>query len=193
LFAWLVAFLLLLVPAAGVDFEAGKRAYEQGDYAAALTELGPLAEQGNPKAEILLGNMHARGLGVPVDHVKAFKWFQAAADKGSADGQLQVGLAYLSGAAGMKDAARALKWLKLSAGQGNPDAQVNLGLAYRNLKGIPHDYVEAWMWFELATQRGDPLAPRQRDSLQRSMTPQQLDDARAKAAAWKPTKLEPRP
>jgi TPR repeat protein len=93
----------------------------------------------------------------------------------------------------VKDTAQALRWLKLSADQGNPDAQLFLGLAYRNLPDVPHDFVQAYMWFQLAAQHGDPLAPRQRDDLQKLMTREQIAQARAMAAAWKPTKQELRP
>lgn len=186
----LAALLLISISACGADLEAAKRAYQRQDYATAVKELTPLAEQGNPEAEVLLGKMESSGQGLPLDSAKAAKWFKAAAEQGSADGQLQLGLLYLSGAGG-KDTVEGLKWLKLSANQGNPDAQLNLGFAYRNASGIPHDYVEAWMWFQLAAQNGDPLAPRQRDSLQRFMTKAQFDQARARAAAWKPARLTP--
>lgn len=187
------AFLLISISAFGADFEVGKRAYERKDYATALKELTPLAEQGNPEAEVLLGKIESTSQGLPLDFDKALKWFKAAAEQGSADGQLQLGLLYLSGASGTKDTTEGLKWLKLSANQGNPDAQLNLGLVYRNASGVPHDYVEAWMWFQLAAQNGDPLAPRQRDGLRRFMTQAQFEQASAKAAAWKPTKQESRP
>lgn len=184
--------LLASVPAAGADLAAGKDAYERSDYATAVRELTPLAEQGIPEAEVLLGKMRAKGQGLPRDPAQALKWFQAAADQGSADGQFQLGSAYLNGAVGVKDSAQGLKWLKLAAARGNTNAQLFLGLAYRNLPDVPRDYVEAYMWFQLAAQNGDPLAPRQRDDLQQLMTREQVDQARARAAAWKPMKPAPR-
>jgi TPR repeat protein len=182
-----LTLLLASVAPMRADFAAGKHAYEQGDFATALKELMPSAEHGNPEAQFLLGKMYARGQGLPPNPVLALKWFTAAADQGSADGQLQLGLVYLNGPAGVKDTAQALKWLKLSAGQGNPDAPLFLGLAYRNLPDI-RDYVQAYMWLQLAAEHGDPLAPKQRDGLQGMMTREQIAQARALAAAWKPTK-----
>jgi uncharacterized protein len=182
---WLVLLLLPSLPARS-DLDAGRRSYEQGNYATSLKELTPLAEQGNSEAQVLIGQMYSRGQGVPLDFAKAIKWFKAAAEQGNSDGQLHLGLAYLKGVGVEKDVAQALKWLKLSANQGNVVAQLDLGLAFRNLSSIPHDYVEAWMWFELAARQGDPLAPKQRDSLQRFMTRQQVEQARVRAAAWNP-------
>ncbi len=46
LFCTLTLLLMSVIPARA-DLEAGKRAYEQGDYATALKEVRPLAEQGN--------------------------------------------------------------------------------------------------------------------------------------------------
>ena len=49
----LAALLLLTLaaPAWGQDFDKGMQAYEQRDYATALRELRPLAEQGHAGAQ----------------------------------------------------------------------------------------------------------------------------------------------
>ncbi len=49
----LAALLLLMLaaPAWGQDYEKGLEAYEQRDYAAALNEFLPLAEQGHAEAQ----------------------------------------------------------------------------------------------------------------------------------------------
>jgi len=170
---------------ARADFEAGKRAYEQGDYATALKELTPLAEQGNAEAQALLGLMHFEGQGVPRDPSQALKWYKAAAEQGNPEGQLQLGVIYLMGIGVARNTPQALKLLKLSADQGTRDAQVFLGLAYRNLQDAPRDFLQAYMWFHLAALQGDPLAPKQRDDLERLMTPDQVAKAQGLAAAWK--------
>src|SRR6266566_10164815 len=130
------AFTLLLigVSTARADLEAGRRAYDQGDYATALKEMRPLAEQGNAEAQALLGIMYNRGRGVPFDVGQAMKWYKAAADQGNAEAQCYLGAMYLK-----RDSAQALKLLKLSAEQGYADAFQLLGMAYMNLKGAPQD------------------------------------------------------
>src|SRR3989454_12465104 len=170
---------------AQADFEADKRTYEQGDYATALKELTPLAEQGNAEAQVLLGLMHFEGQGVPRDPSQALKWYKAAAEQGNPEGQLQLGVMYLMGISVARNTPQALKLLKLSADQGMRDAQVFLGLAYRNLRDAPRDFIQAYMWFHLAALQGDPLAPKQRDDLERLMTPDQVAKAQGLAAAWK--------
>ena len=43
------------------DFQTGFAAYQKGDYAAALREWTPLAEQGDAEAQFNLGVMYYRG------------------------------------------------------------------------------------------------------------------------------------
>lgn len=52
---------LLASPAASQDFDAGMQAYLEGDYAAALHEWRPLAEQGDAEAQFNLGIMFYEG------------------------------------------------------------------------------------------------------------------------------------
>ena len=48
-----------------VDFHKGLTAYTSGDYATALREWEPLAEQGDDLAQIYLGFLYEKGQGVP--------------------------------------------------------------------------------------------------------------------------------
>ncbi len=54
-------------------------AYDRGDYATALREWRPLAEQGHADAQFKLGVMYFNGRGVPQDYAQAHKWFNFAA------------------------------------------------------------------------------------------------------------------
>ena len=58
------------------DFERGLGAYQDGDYATALQEWRPLAEQGVAQAQYNLGLMYDNGWGVPQDYQEAVKWFR---------------------------------------------------------------------------------------------------------------------
>ena len=64
---------------AGVD--DGLAAYQRGDYATALREFRPLAEQGDAKVQGLLGNMYFFGRGVPQDDAEAARWYARDADR----------------------------------------------------------------------------------------------------------------
>ena len=76
---------LMLTPALSLaqDFDVGLAAAEAGDFATALREWTPLAEQGNAAAQTNLGIMYANGDGVAQDYVTAHMWFNIAAASGS--------------------------------------------------------------------------------------------------------------
>ena len=69
-----LAFLMTLsAPVAAQDFQKGFAAYEAGDFATALQEWTPLAEQGNVSAQYNLGTLYDSGDGVPQDYKEAVK------------------------------------------------------------------------------------------------------------------------
>ena len=73
---------LLATPGYSQDYRKGLAAAERGDYAAALREWRPLAEQGHVNAQYDLGVMYFEGRGVPEDFEKAHMWFDIAAERG---------------------------------------------------------------------------------------------------------------
>ena len=68
LIATLCLTIAVLLGSAGVswsaDFQKGLTAYESGDFATALREWTPLAEQGHASAQSNLGNGYNKGQGV---------------------------------------------------------------------------------------------------------------------------------
>jgi TPR repeat protein len=70
----LVLSVICLAASAWADYQAGVDAYNSGNYATALREWRPLAEQGDPRAQFPLGSLYENGNGVPRDFVKARQW-----------------------------------------------------------------------------------------------------------------------
>ncbi len=82
----LLAVVILFVAApAWADVEAGQEAHDRGDYATALKEWRPLAEQGHAEAQFSLGVMYAGARGVPHNDVLAHMWMNLAAAQGDED------------------------------------------------------------------------------------------------------------
>jgi len=79
------------------NFQKGLEAADKGDFAAALREWQPLAEQGNASAQYNLGAMYYNGQGVPQNYQEAVKWFRKAAEQGFAEAQFSLGLRYFDG------------------------------------------------------------------------------------------------
>jgi len=71
-----------LVAGCGSDFDKGLAAAQTGDFATALREWEPLAEQGDAYAQYNLGLMYFNGLGVPQDEKIALKWLTFAKRQG---------------------------------------------------------------------------------------------------------------
>ena len=115
--AVLSVFLVLAAGDARAGFDEGLAAYERGDYATALRELRPLAEQ-DAAAQFLLGLMYDEGRGVSQDYAEAAKWYRFAAEQGDADGQNLLGAAYANGKGVPQDYVQSHMWLNLSAAQG---------------------------------------------------------------------------
>ena len=71
--------LFLGLPSYSSDFDKGLTAYNNGDYATALKEWKPLAEQGDVDAQYHLGVMYDNGDGVSQDYKEAVRWYTLAA------------------------------------------------------------------------------------------------------------------
>jgi TPR repeat protein len=177
---------------AAADLASAKRAYEEKDYATALKELTPLAQQGNADAQFLLGKMYWTGQGVLKDTEQAVKWLKASALHGNADAQFYMGSYYLLP---HSDIAEGLKWLRLSAEQGNQDAQLLLGKTYMDgTREVPRDPVQAEMWLRLAAKDNLPFYEAQLAAAEGEMSPEQIAKGKALAGAWKPKHgLQPEP
>lgn len=78
----LTAIFLLASLSSYADIQTGVDAYEAGDYATALKEFKPLAEQGDAVAQYNLGMMYRKGQGVSKDGKESAKWYRKAAEQG---------------------------------------------------------------------------------------------------------------
>ena len=150
-------FFALCMPALA-DLAAGKQALKNGDYATALKEFLPLAEQGDAEAQFILGSMYREDLGVPQDDKEAVRWYRLAAEQGLALAQCNLGNAYEKGHGAPQDDKEAVRSYRLAAEQGLALAQFNLGVAYEEGHGVPQDGKEAVRWYRLAAEQGLALA-----------------------------------
>ena len=114
----LLLTLLVGTPAFSADFQKGLGAYNSGDYATALREWEPLAEQGDVDAQFSLGAMYADGEGVPQDYKTAVKWYKLAAEQGDVDAQSNLGVMYSKGQGVPQDYVYAHMWLNIAASSG---------------------------------------------------------------------------
>ena len=84
------------------------------------------AEQGDPVAQLNIGYMYSKGLGVEKNYKEALKWYTLAADQGLATAQFCIGVMYEHGIGVEEDIKEALKWYRMSAEGGYAEAEKKL-------------------------------------------------------------------
>lgn len=114
-----IVFIVGMPTLATADLADGLQAFDAGDYATAYAEWRPLAEAGDPLAQVALANLYAQGTGVPRDPAKAARWYALAAEQGNVTGQLNLGDYYARGHGVPRDLVQAYMWLELAARQGH--------------------------------------------------------------------------
>lgn len=134
------------------------RHYFQGnlsrqDYGKALAYLRG-AYNFSSAANLLLGEIYARGLGVQPDPSKALELFSSAKSLEDPMGQFWMGI-MLSGWEGVTpDYERGVEFYKQSASQGFVFAQYALGYAYHIGQGVSQDFRTAAEWYDKAAAQG---------------------------------------
>lgn len=187
---WLVAAFVFVWAgvAAAQDFAEGMRAHLHKHYAESRRIFHALAEQGDARAQFMMGTIYEQGLGVPKDLATAARWYRLAADGGNASAQYNLGVFYQFGKGVPKDPTLAAHWLLKAAEQGHGRAQNNLSTFYFTGVGVRRDPVEAWKWLTLSAEdlkgKGHDIALENRSVIEREMTPAQIEEARRRVAAW---------
>lgn len=156
-----VRFLLALIlgvltqcNSAWAGLNEGFSAFNRKDYATAFTELLPLAETGDPWAQVTVAQMYTLGQGRTKDTERAVYWYRQAADGGSAFAQFQIGLMYQAGNGLPQDESKAIDWWLKAAHQGDREAQYNLAVMFNAGRGVPKDAAQAAAWREKAAVAG---------------------------------------
>jgi len=150
--------ILTLASDAHSGMEEGRAAFARKDYPAALREWLPLAEQGQPEAQLNIGFMYHEGFGVPIDDAKAAEWYLKAARQGFAEAQAEIGSAYFLGLGVPQDYRLALEWSQKAADQRHPHGEFNVGSIYINGLGVPRDFKKGVYWSRRAAEQGDAAA-----------------------------------
>ena len=103
-------------------FEAGRMAFQAGDYAKAVNWYQRAVDQGDARAQCDLGYCYYSGRGVSVDERRAAELFRRAAKQGNAEAQYNLGCCYERGIGVLKIPESALNWYYKAAGQRDANA-----------------------------------------------------------------------
>lgn len=150
-----IFFAVMQLAHAGVPkhLEVAARAVHQGDTAAALRHLLPLAKRGDAEAQFMLVSVLQAS-----DQKQAGHWLRTAADNRHPAAAHILGLMYLHGNGVQEDPRLAIKWLRIAAEGGIRSAQLQLGQLYRNGPNSIQDDQEAAKWITKAAMAGDAEA-----------------------------------
>ncbi|MEE8606805.1 MAG: tetratricopeptide repeat protein [Nitrospiraceae bacterium] len=163
-------FTLGLTAPAWASLDEGLAAYQRGDYATALREWRPLAEQGVAEAQSRLGFMYTFGEGVSQDHAEAVKWYRKAAEQGYAKAQFNLGIMYDNGLGVPQDYAQAHMWFNFAASRFPPGEDRDRAVMNRDIAELGGGHALL----------GGLVA--------KMMTPAQISEAQKLAREWRPKK-----
>ena len=124
--------------------------YVKKDRVTALKWLKKVAESGDDKAQVDLGNeLYDK------DCKEALKWYLKAVENNNAEGQWRLGWLYESGKLGKADYVNAEKWYKKASENNNAEGQWRLGRLYESGNLGKVDYVNAEKWWKKAAENNN--------------------------------------
>lgn len=166
----------------GVMYENGFGVAMDEAYA---IELYRQAGQGTPATQAAPAlNYDARLAPLPQEDKLADR-LRPAAKAGDPVAQFQLGWHLISAPeVDFAGVAEATAMFKAAAEAGYGPAMRNLGILYFEGRGVPQDYMLGRMWLTLAGQAGQSDAPDLIETLGSTMTPEQINDAQARALTW---------
>ncbi len=140
--------------AAHAGFDDGEQAFKRRDYRTAMSELTPLADGGDARAQYYLAVMLLGGLGATRDEARAADYLARAAGQSNAQAQSVLGQLYLQGRGVPKDDAKGADLVRRAADTGLAGAQYTMGLLLvEGRGGLPKDPATAVLWFKAAADQ----------------------------------------
>ena len=76
------------------------------------------ADEGNVRAQFMMGYIHYHAKGVAEDSVQGVMWWHKAAEQGHAEAQWELGNAYVRGQGVIRDIATGYAWYSIAADNG---------------------------------------------------------------------------
>lgn len=130
------AMVALVCSNVSASFDKATRAYLLGDFEKARYESLVAATDGDPKAQMLLGQLYFNGEGVKKDINHAIYWYEKAAESEFSDAQYRLGMLYHDGKKGVtKDLDKAYKWLIKAYDNGYKKAKTTLDWLHKTEQG----------------------------------------------------------
>ncbi|QTL93464.1 tetratricopeptide repeat protein [Aeromonas jandaei] len=140
------------------ELASANRAWRTGHFDEATRIWSPLAEQGQPRAQALMGWSHEVGQGSEQDINRAITLYRQSAQAGDPFGQYRLADAYLRGAGVKRDLREAFHWMDLAARNGDVPAMLKVGVLHLMGASGRVDLSQGKQWLYQAAQKGNKLA-----------------------------------
>ncbi|MCE9506701.1 MAG: sel1 repeat family protein [Alphaproteobacteria bacterium] len=193
-----LAFLSVFAAPAYAGFEEGRDAYNRKDWEKTILELRPLAETGDDRAMLLIGNMYYYGYGVVQDYQEALSlYWRAAIEKNNPDAMLAVAAMYTSATGVDQNLHTAGQWFLRAAQLGDQaGAYFYATILFRGNKSatddIKPDFYNSYKWFRICAKgTQDPKYQQAAAELaaaiaKKKLSAEAITKADKEAAEWKP-------
>lgn len=153
--------------------------YKLGNYEDALGLWMPLAESGNPSAQVLVGLMYNQGNFVKQDNNEAEKWYVLASKQDFVPAKWRLAMLYYHGSGLTQNYQKAADLYHSAAKQGDVYSQKALGEMYSKGFGVTKDNILAYIWFQISKDNGFNLAQKYQDTVARGLSPEEIILAQA--------------
>lgn len=164
--------LLPALPVSATPLDGVLKVLEADGNAKAVEVLTRIANEGNPLAQLRLGDLYFHGKEVTEDENMAIFWWKKSAASGNAEAMYQIAHAYLFGSTAAKGVAdpdrEAATWYFQAASAGHAEAAYTLGLLFIAGKGVVEDRNEAIRWFRIAAGKGHVEARKALETTEKS-------------------------
>lgn len=150
----------LPAPAAGsaslaASYDAGTKAYNEGDVAAAMSFLKPAADAGHAPSQALLAFILDKSL----FYEEAVAYYRKAVEQANAEGQYGLGVMYSEGSGVKQDLGEARRLITSAAAQGHKQAINVIAQSYINgglgLDEASRQGPEALAWIKRSADNDD--------------------------------------
>jgi len=158
--------------------------YGNQNYAQAVRWYEKAAKGGDKQSQTSLGLMYARGYGVEKNIGQAYKWWTFAAMQNDPGAQYDLATLFFKGEGVNQDYAQAAHWYREAARRGHIQAQEDLAMMYFDGRGVEKNIPQAYYLTKLAALQGDDDAAAMLKKIAPYLTPEQIQEADAKADDW---------
>ena len=180
---WLAA--VLLAQPAAADLEKGLAAVQSGQWDKAFRQFQGSAAEGNPDAQVNLGNLYLQGLGVERSDPKAYAWYAKAARQGHPQALGKLAIMHYQGLGVAEDHAVAADWFRKAAEKGNADAAMILAELHARGDGVSKSKPEAYLWYSIAADLGKAEASEPRMQLAAELSPTEVNAMLTRLNVWR--------